>query len=150
MKFKRTWFFLSILMITAFAGCKKDKDEASRMDMLTSGQWRITAITATPPIQTPIGMLSDLYTLFFESCRKDNFYIFKKDGKAEINEGATKCAPSDPQTNTIDWSLSSDEKEIILDGERATILELTNSSLRIRGTEEGPTGPVTAEITFSK
>ena len=63
-----------------------------------------------------------------------------------MNEGATKCDASDPQSEILDWSFVNEEKELIIDGDRVTILELTPSRLRLSGNVLG----VIAEATFQK
>jgi hypothetical protein len=86
-----------------------------------------------------------------DACIKDNYYVLKKDGNAELNEGPTKCDASDPQTTTIAWALSSDEKEITIGLNKFTILELTPTELRVSGPYALPgLGSITADVTFSK
>jgi hypothetical protein len=125
---------LVFVLLTVFSACKKDKKETpkSKTDLLTTGQWKMTAFTVSPPMDLDgDGIVdSDVYATM-GACEKDDYYIFKKDGTLEQNEGASKCDPLDPQTETVDWSFVNDEKEIIFIGTRATILELTATRFRM-------------------
>ena len=146
---QKTFKPLLILMTLTVAitmGCKKDKEQ-TRMDLLTNGQWKVISFTVTPPVDLDGDgdVDSDAYALM-DACERDDYFIFKRDGKYEINEGATKCDASDPQTEVLDWSFVNDEKELIMDGDRLTIHELSGSRLRLSGSVFG----VTADVTFQK
>ncbi len=133
------------------SGCQKDEDaqDPSGADILTSGQWRLTAAVANPPVTVAGLPISDVYP-FIDPCIKDNYYVFDKNGTAELNEGPTKCDPADPQTSTVNWSLSADEKELTIDGETGTVLELTATRLRVRGVRTVQNISATVEATFTK
>ena len=141
-----TRLFFAIILFATLGGCKKDKDQ-TRTDILASGQWRITAFTMSPPRDFDLDgdLDSDIYALL-DACQKDNYFIFKKDGKLEFNEGTTKCDPFDPQTEIQDWSFVNEEKEIIIDGDRGTIMELSKNKLRLQMNLLGST----AEVTFGR
>ena len=117
------------------------------MELLTTGQWKVVAFTLSPPfdLDGDGDLDSDAYALM-DACERDDFFIFKTDGKYEVNEGATKCDASDPQSELYDWAFVNEEKELIIDGDRVTIQELTSSRLRVSGNVFG----VTAELTFQK
>ena len=136
-----------------FSACQKDDDtntETSGQEILTSGQWMVTAATANPPVTIGGIPFSNLY-LVAPTCLKDNYYVFKTDGIAELNEGATKCNPTDPQTLSQTWSLSSDEKSITINTTQYTVLELTQTRFRVSGSYAYPgVGSIPAELTFTK
>ena len=142
--------YLSVFLMVATNSCKKeDKVEPppSKTDILTAGtgQWKMSAYTLTPPYDldgdgTPD---TDAYATF-EACEKDNYFVFKKDGALETNEGATKCSPNDPQIEMGTWSFSNNETEITIDGILCTIQELTSSKLRVKT----PIATSIADITF--
>ena len=117
------------------------------MDLLTSGQWKLVSFTLTPPvdIDSDGDLDADAYVLM-DACGKDDLFSFKADGKYEINEGATKCDPLDPQIEVLDWSFANEEQELIIDGDRATIEELTSSRLKLSGILFG----VAATLTFQR
>jgi hypothetical protein len=105
----------------------------------------MSVYTLTPPYDldgdgTPD---ADAYATF-EPCEKDNFFVFKKDGTLETNQGASKCSPSDPQIETGTWSFSNNETEITIDGILCTIQELTSSNFRVKA----PLGTSVGDITF--
>jgi len=134
----QTKLFLPLLLVSAvifISGCNKDKDDKSlsRSDILTIGKWRMTALKMTPPVDYDgDGIVdSDVYA-FIEACDKDDYFTFMKDGTLELNEGTLKCDPLDPQTQTDNWSFVNDEKEIIIAGDRCTILELNPTLFRVR------------------
>ncbi|MBD0279060.1 MAG: lipocalin family protein [Flavisolibacter sp.] len=134
------------VLITVFSACKKDDKKAapSKMDLLTSGHWKMTTYTLSPPIDLDgDGKLDSDGLATFPSCKKDDFFVFKKDGTGEKNEGLTKCSASDPQAETINWAFVNDEKEIIIDNIRTTIMELAKSRLRVTVSILNSTGDIT-------
>jgi hypothetical protein len=98
------------LLIAVFTGCKKASapvaQPSQKVKLLTTGQWRLSAITDGP---------DDQYA-HLPACVKDNYQIFKTDGTIEYNEGPTKCNPSQSQTNNGTWRFDKNETEIWLDG----------------------------------
>ena len=138
---------MALLAVLAIS-CKKDREQ-TKMDLLTSGQWKIVAFTLSPPFDLDgdgdLDSDADAYALM-DACEKDDLFIFKSDGKYEINEGGTKCDATDPQSTVYDWSFANGEKELIIDGDRVTIQELSSSRLKVSGNLFG----VTADVTFQK
>ena len=143
---------LSVLLLASTNSCKKeDKVEPppSKTDILTAGtgQWKMSAYTLTPPYDldgdgTPD---TDAYATF-DPCEKDNYFVFKKDGVLETNEGASKCSPSDPQIEISSWSFANNETEITIDGVLCSIQELTSTRLRVKTS----IATSMADITFLK
>ena len=94
---KKTFTLLcTLLLALVFVGtsCKKD-DEKTSKDYLTAHDWKLVSIKIG-------GIASTL-----DDCDKDDFATFHKDGEYHLDEGATKCDPSDPQETTGTWSISS-------------------------------------------
>lgn len=140
---------LSLLVATAYSACKKEENKtASKMDLLTDGRWQMTAYTLSPPFDLNYDGTPDTDGLAaMEPCDRDNLFLFKKDGTLEIDEGPTKCNPFDPQINqTTTWAFVNNETEIIIDGDRATIQELTKTRFRVTV----PVASSTGDITFTK
>lgn len=146
----QTKFFLqlslAITLLAATSSCKKDKpvETLSKTDILTTGQWKMSALTLTPPIDmdgdgTPD---TDAFTLM-EPCDRDNFFIFKKGGEMETNEGVSKCDDSHPQVKMSTWAFSNNETEITIDGLLCTIQELTSSQLRVKAPVASSIGDMT-------
>jgi hypothetical protein len=46
------------------------------------------------------------------TCENDNIYEFHRTGAYEINEGATRCSPADPQIKNGNWGFLSGESRI--------------------------------------
>ncbi len=88
-----------VLLIT---GCKKD---LTLIEVMQSGQWKVTG-------QTYNG--TDSFSSI-EACEKDNIFTFKSDNSYLVDEGATKCKSTDPQTNDEGtYTVSADEKTVSL------------------------------------
>lgn len=136
-----TAFLFAMILISANVGCKKDKDEEkSKTELLTSGQWKISAMTLTPGSDWDMDgdIDTDLYSLL-DACDKDDYLVFSTNGSVEYNEGATKCDQDDPQSESDSWSFTDNETKINLDGDIYTIDELTSSRFRISLTEDDET-----------
>ena len=132
---------LQMVIVTSLllfiVACKKD-NKNSNTDILTNGNWVIAAISIDPPFDIDgDGIVdSDLYQLY-EACEKDDYYTFKKNNKMDINAGSLKCDPSDPQVYSVDWQFTDNEKGIMIDGENATLVELSSERLQFRYDESG-------------
>ena len=137
---KKVHHLLVIAMLLVVGACKKDKNESARMDLITTGTWKLVALTQSPghDIDGDGTIDTDVF-VFYDDCEKDNFYVFKRNGDYVGNEGATKCDPSDPQAATTHWQFSDNETKIIIDGDIGTIEELSSSLLVISGTAQGET-----------
>lgn len=152
-----------------FAACKKDKDDdktnvtptENKKDNLLNGKWQYEAFsTVTHVKDSTMGIdttfNSDLGDL--EACDKDDFIIFLSSGKVSVDEGATKCDPSDPQVDsTSTWSLNSDNTKITVTEQGSTspstydIQELSSSKMKIHLVEEEKQGTMkyTTDITIT-
>lgn len=98
-----------ILLTTLTFSCKKEKD-LTKTEIITQKPWKITAHTISPPIDYPgFGVISDFYALYYD-CMKDDIWVFKPAGTYTMEEGATKCSPTDPTVWDMGtWSFNSDE-----------------------------------------
>jgi hypothetical protein len=128
--------FAASIIIFALA-CKKE-NKNSNMDLITNGHWKISALTANPGFDYDgDGTIdTDIFALY-DPCEKDDYYDFHKDGTLDINQGASKCDPSAEQWFTVYWEFADNEKSIILNGEKATIEELSSSRLTLQVVEYG-------------
>lgn len=130
-----------IAFVTVFSACKKDDDKkpASREDMLTGKRWKMTSATVDPAL---FG-ITDWYAQM-EACDKDDYTEFKKGGQAIFDQGAQVC-DGEPQTQTGSWVFNGDQTKITVtepDSGPITydIIELTNSSIKVKYTEKGSDG----------
>lgn len=84
---------IALSAILLLNSCKKDKDEKSQAELLTQKAWIIVSD------EERVGTTGTWTDYFPDSlpCEKDDQTIFKTNGTYELNEGATKCNPSNPQ-----------------------------------------------------
>jgi hypothetical protein len=138
-----------------FFACKKSSPPAaasSDFSILVSGKWQLTAYSVAPP-----GSSSSInaYSLL-PSCFTDNYYIFNADSTLTIDEGATKCDASAPQTTvTGDWKLLANNTQLSgvesVGGTNsiATVIQLNNSTLVLQDTTTYIGTLVNATATFT-
>jgi len=137
---KKVINLITVGMLCFIVACKKEKSESARMNLITTGTWKLMGLTMQPGIdQDGDGVVDNDVFPFYDECEKDNFYTFKRNGEYEGNEGASKCDPSDPQVATTQWKFTNNEREIIIDGDRGKIEELTSNILVISGEAQGQT-----------
>jgi hypothetical protein len=144
-------FIVLALLIASLSGCKKDKEQnqsPSKTELLTSGQWRLTAYTLSPPVDFDGDGSPDSDALaLFEPYNRDDLFRFKADGTLEIDEGPTKALASDPQIkNTTTWAFADNQTVLVIDGDRTALQELTASKLRLTVSVMGTNG----DMTFTK
>lgn len=150
MKKMRIGLLTIFALVLLIGACKKD--EKSTTELLVDHQWRITAFTSDPAVDwTGTGVLvTDVFSQF-EACEKDDLTIFKSGGVVNFDEGAIKCDPSNPQTETGTWALSADEKTLTVEGDSYEIVTLNENTLKIKYLEDpGPGFPkYTYTVTFT-
>jgi hypothetical protein len=141
----------TITLASLFSACDKDDEQKtevlSKTDLLTSGQWKITAYTLTPPMDLNGDGTPDSDGLAaMEGCERDDLLIFSKDGTLIIDEGSTKCDPEDSQQESSTWSFQNNEAGIIIDEISGLLQELTQSRMRVQVDLGGSKG----DFTFTK
>ncbi len=157
MLMKKTILFAAILA-TAFIACKKPETNTTptptytKADTLQNGKWKLTSAT--------IGGLIDL-TQSMKECQKDNLYTFNADKTITVDEGATKCAPSDVSPrNDGNWSLITNNTQLNISGSSITtqlgipgltgdLVKLDATTLQIKKDTIISSFPTTAVITFT-
>jgi hypothetical protein len=127
--------FVLLGSFLAFQGCKDDEGSTTpaaktKTELLSASPWIMSAGTVSPGMPYGEGnLITDLFSMS-EPCEKDDETIFKADGTGSQNEGATKCDPDDPQEyDTFTWSFNSEETEIMLDGDTASIVTLSETNM---------------------
>jgi hypothetical protein len=125
----KKYLHISLAVITAsllFVSCKKDDPTKTSMDLLTQRSWKIVAD------EERVGT-SGNWTDYFSSysaCEKDDETVFRTNSTYEINEGITKCDPSDPQVyQSGTWTFNSTNTVINLDGVPANVDQLDENTL---------------------
>jgi hypothetical protein len=105
-----------------------------RTELLTTRNWKITALTVNPAFSPGIAQpaVSDWYAQM-QDCEKDNLRTYKVDGSYTIDEGATKCNTNDPQTKSGTWVFNPDKTILTetmgTDIRSYTILSLSSTTL---------------------
>jgi hypothetical protein len=125
MMFTKKITLLAFVALAALSSCKKDDSTADNKALLTSGKWKLTAET-----------VKGVNTFTTKAnCDKDNTWAFTTDGKLTLDEGATKCDPTDPQTETGTWIFTdTEQKKMVITAGFALpvdILELTTTTLKM-------------------
>ncbi|MGI4741031.1 MAG: hypothetical protein ACRYG7_38170 [Janthinobacterium lividum] len=102
---------LCLSAVAVLGACKKDSDTtptptptASRTDLLTAKPWQASTVNLTlSGIPIPSSQ-------FITACQLDNTYKFNTDKTLVIDEGATKCNTTDPQTTSGTWAFSNTDQ----------------------------------------
>ncbi|HWB24657.1 MAG TPA: lipocalin family protein [Chitinophagaceae bacterium] len=149
MTIRKTLACVVLAGITIVA-CQKSNNSQNDVTILTSGKWQISDASVTIPGS---GVSLDVYDSI-PDCVKDNFYIFASEGTATIDEGATKCDSSDPQTTTGNWKLLENNTKLQtidpLTGASAdlTLLEINSNDMKVQDTATYQGYSVNATVTF--
>jgi Lipocalin-like domain len=142
---------LTVSLLLIVSSCSKNDEPAATKAQMIARNWKQTDLLASQA-GTPAVSIFDT---FFEPCNKDDIWQFKADGTYTVVEGASKCDSADPDTvSTGTWQLTDNDTKIIIDdaGEPAqtlNIVELTNTSFKLSGTETISNVVVTATIVFT-
>ena len=135
---KFTTLLLCITCTTIFFSCSKDDNDnktKTKTELLMAGPWKYTAVVSNPAYDwNGDGNSSTDILSLMHPCEKDDLENYKASGVFEINEGATKCDPTDPQTWTLTWELIDNETKIRFDGSFVLdLIEVTESVLKLKG-----------------
>ncbi len=128
----------SLFLMIFLAACSKKDDTIANnsktpMELITNGKWYISAYTSSVPIDwNGNGVLITNLFATMDACEKDNYFVFKSNLQILFNAGATKCNVNDPQEETETWKFQNNDKEVVVDDEPYTIVELTATSLVIK------------------
>ena len=149
---KTTISLLALSFFIVVSSCSKDDDDqgASKAQLIARN-WRQTDLLAAQAGLPPVS----IFDTFFEPCNKDDIWQFKSDGTYTVVEGASKCSSTDPDTVTTGtWQLTDNDNKIIIDdasepAQTLNIVELTNTSFKLSGTETINGTVVTATIVFT-
>lgn len=131
-------FSYFLLLLVLVVSCKKDKNQ-DLLTILTSKTWKYSLADKNPStngtgVAIPFNVIAE--------CEKDNVFQFKNDGNLLVQSGITKCAPTDPATKTVTYSYNAQTQELILDGIKCTVLELTKDQLKYKAPVPYQTGYV--------
>jgi len=131
--------YAALAGLVMFAACSKKNDPAPLTPeqlIVTPKGWVATAITVNPAVQIPDRPpFTDFFALL-DRCEKDDITFFTLDLKYKVDEGASKCDPSDPQIfDQGTWSFNPAKTIITLtstggDPLAYTIAELSASTFK--------------------
>ena len=95
--------FLLLFVVLLFTACRKDDAPTAKttLELLQNKNWKLTGLTVTPG-STGTGT-EDVYNTWMEACEKDNLFRFNSGSIFILDEGPTKCDPSDPQSQNGTW-----------------------------------------------
>jgi hypothetical protein len=143
--------FLFVLGVAALGACKKNNEtspEASRSELLTAKSWRLSAATITAGASK-----TDEYATS-DACERDNFIKFNTNKSVVVDEGPTRCNPSDAQTQTSTWDFNNDQTKLSIPvypglSIAADIVELTATTLHVRYTDTSSAPTETYDYVFN-
>jgi hypothetical protein len=123
-RFMKKIIWLPVLAIGLFlalvCGCNKNNQPpVSRTALLTGATWKFD----TAGIDLNMDGTVDFADTTIQPCQKNNTYSFKSDSTGTMDEGATKCNSTDPQTVGFHWAFNASQTVI-----NATIPGLNGSA----------------------
>jgi len=140
--------FTALILSSFFVACKKKEDKPAtaqtKTQLLTANNWTMTAFVVSTPGEADENMFG-----LIPNCTKDDFIKFNTNFTVVTDEGATKCAPTDPQTETDIWSFGPSESTIIIDGDSQKIENLDATQLKVSSTEVDDDDGKTYTFTFT-
>lgn len=111
MEFLRKVLLPVLIMLVFIEACDKDDDKSNKDYLIAKSCWSLSKAET----QNIDSTWTDVTGFLFKACDLDNCMNFKTDGKFIVDEGATKCTPTAPQTNNQGtWSMTPDEKQVVL------------------------------------
>ena len=121
MKNKNPILIILFASILSFSSCKDD-DEAVipatvEQTNLCGKNFILTDYLYTrndSVINSGVGINNGL-GLGLYACQRDNFERYETNGTHTVDEGATKCDPTDPQTETGTWAFYDSATKLIFD-----------------------------------
>lgn len=146
---------LGIGATLALAGCSKDDDDKKEDEKSSSivGTWKITAQTFT----TSFGGQSSTVDQYaqLDPCEKDNLIKLDANGTATNLPGATKCDPSEPNSEPAGTYVmqNNNTKMMMIDmGDTtvADVITLNTTTLSIKMSEEDQGVTYTNKLTFAR
>lgn len=123
--------------LSALLSCNKDEKTISKSkeELLTQKEWTLASVG----FDDNKNGLVDANEELIKECERDNSLRFNLDGTASFVDNGLQCGG--PQNGTFNWVLTNNKSELLVDGNRARILQLDDRELRYT--------PVLEELTAS-
>lgn len=99
------------IMAILFTSCSKDKASASNNPQFISASSWYYSNAQIDQNNDGVGDVAVPPSIVLP-CYTDNFLTFNVNGTGVLDEGATKCNASDPQTVSFSWNFTNSEKNI--------------------------------------
>lgn len=140
-----------VLLSLFVGGCKKEETTVpkSKTELLCAHYWKVVSLTVNPPLDIDGTPVSDLLSIM-DDCNKDDLVKYNTDKTLIYDEGATKCDPASPQTSSGTWSFNSDETILTEDDEDLSLIELNESTLKLKIVQTIAEVDYTYTITYQK
>jgi hypothetical protein len=140
---------ISLVLVVLFS-CKKDDKTKTKTELLTNGSWHVTAYVVDPAIDwdSDGDDETNVYEIMDE-CVKDDHTTFFANGTGELDEGASKCDPGDPQDIPLSWKFEQNDTQLSIAGVIYLVDTLTESRLIVKQIEVISAVTVTHTVTFS-
>ncbi|MBP1616809.1 MAG: hypothetical protein H6Q14_636 [Bacteroidetes bacterium] len=113
-----------ILFVLAVTNCDKNNEENG--NILLTKTWKRTVIDKKPT-SNPAGKI--LYDAILE-CEKDDTFTFNADNTLTIHKGLNKCDPTDSNSRVVKYSYDNQKNELIIDGIKYTLSEVSNGQIK--------------------
>jgi uncharacterized membrane protein len=138
--------FAAFLFAVTSCGDKNDTPPKTKTQLLTQGSWKFKSAVAA----------GTDFSSALQSCQKDNIYTFNTNGSGNANEGATKCAGTDPDNTPFTWAFVNNETEMTIStplftngATTFTLVSLTEAELVVQMPYNPPVGAsVLVTVTF--
>lgn len=142
---KKLIFLLTAsFIIFCIQACSKKDKTASKAELLTSGTWKLTTVVAD---EDGNGTYETDRFATFSDCYTDNIWSFTIAALVVMDEGPTKCAPTDPQTENGSWQFTQNETHLRINADEWKLEELTTGTLKWK---EEYAGGRSSLVTFAK
>ena len=109
---------IALISISLFS-CDKDDDAAQIAPATPTNTEKLCGknfITSDYTlIQNGVTVMTGLDTNFLPACQQDDIIRFETNGALAFDEGATKCDPTDPQTEAGTWAFYDSETKLIFE-----------------------------------
>jgi hypothetical protein len=136
----RITFIPCLAAALILGACGKDKGAGpsdGKTGLLTGAKWKISAHTVNPGVDEDGDGVLTTNLFSSEGCSEDDITQYSANGKWSVDEGGSKCDPSDPQVETGTWKLSASGDSLTMESDlddvviKGKLESLTASEFRL-------------------